>query len=135
MSDSVQRHYVSVSLPNGDYDLYVMAPHDLFDVPVLPGDVMVDENGKDIFTVFSASCCPSSVFYKHISGDDSEEPRFQEICYDQSGIMRFADECIHYSDRHSLVSWCLAHPEDCGDFDRNAYMKDHDGYLEIWQRS
>ena len=96
-------------------DTYILAPNDLFGVAVVPGDKMVAENDDDVFFVACSSCCPVDIFDKK----QTDRTTFQEICYDADGHMYFADECIHYSDRHSLVAWCLHHPEDCGDFDRN----------------
>lgn len=124
-------YMLTQTFPDGETDTYILAPKDLNGVSVIPGDKMIDENGKDVFTVFCASSCPADIFdNRHDNGTD---PKFQEICFDEHGYMRFTDECVHYFDRHTLVSWCLNHPDDCGNFDRNRYFSDHDAYMNEWK--
>jgi hypothetical protein len=120
MDDKIEQT-VSVDL-NGLELTYTLAPHDWFNIPVCPGDKMIDENGRDVFVVSAVGRLSADTFY-------------DGICYDSDGNFRFTDECMHYTDRHKLASWCLAHPDDCGGFDRDRYLNDHQAYIEEWQNS
>lgn len=123
-------------MPEGYVDVYVLAPEDMSGEAVLPGEKMVDENGKDVFTVFAASAIPKEAYdiangHEHIPNGDI--PTYQCVCFDEHNVRRFTDECFHYEDRHSYLSWCLNHPDDCGDFDRDAYFANRDEYLKKWK--